>query len=105
MAEICKKVLDGFGMPVKWALSIVVQIFKVKGGIWDCSCYRAVFLLECGNKVVEWVLDKRLHRIVSVDEMQFIFMPVRGKIDALFVLRRLQKVYHAKGLTLCVLST
>ena len=28
MAEICQKVLDGFGMPAEWALSIVVQIFK-----------------------------------------------------------------------------
>ena len=26
MAEICQKILDGFGMPVEWALSIVVPI-------------------------------------------------------------------------------
>ena len=28
MAEICWKVLDGFGMPVEWVLSMVVPIFK-----------------------------------------------------------------------------
>ena len=28
MAEKCQKVLDGFDMPVEWALSIVAQIFK-----------------------------------------------------------------------------
>ena len=28
MAEICQKVLDGFGIPAEWALSIVVPIFK-----------------------------------------------------------------------------
>ena len=31
MAETCQKVLDGFGMPVEWAISIAVPIFKGKG--------------------------------------------------------------------------
>ena len=39
MAEICRKVLDRFGMPAEWALSIVVPIFKGKGDIHSCSCY------------------------------------------------------------------
>ena len=75
MAEICQKVLDGFGMPAELALSIVVAIFKGKGDIRNCSCYRAVKHLEHDMKVVERVLEKRLDRIVSVDEMQFEFMP------------------------------
>ena len=37
-------------------------------------------------KVVERVLEKRLRGIVTVDEMQFVFMPVRGTIDAVFIL-------------------
>ena len=48
-------------------------------------------------KVVERVLEKRLCTIVTVDEMQFDFMPERGTIDAVFILRRLQEEYHAKG--------
>ena len=75
MAKICKKVLDGFGMPAEWALSMVVPIFKRKGDISNCSCYSSVKLLDHGMKVVERVLDKRLCRIVTVDEMQFGFMP------------------------------
>ena len=47
-------------------------------------------------KVVDKVLEKRLHRIVTADEMQFCFMPQRGTIDAVFILRRLQEEYHAK---------
>ena len=39
MAEICQNVLDGFGMPVEWALRIVVPIFKGNGNIRNCSCY------------------------------------------------------------------
>ena len=32
--------------------------------------------------------------------MQFGFMPERGTIDAVFILRRMQEEYHAKGKTL-----
>ena len=41
-------------------------------------------------KVVERVLDKRLHRIVTVNKMQFGFRPERGIIDVAFILRRPQ---------------
>ena len=37
MAEICQKVLDGFGIPAEWAQSIVAPIFKGKGDITNCS--------------------------------------------------------------------
>ena len=29
--------------------------------------------------------------------MHFAFMPMRGTIDAVFILRRMQEEYHAKG--------
>ena len=34
--------------------------------------------------------------------MQFCFLPVRRIIDAVFILRRLQEVYHAIGKRLCM---
>ena len=46
--------------------------------------------------VVERVLEKRLHRIVSVDKMQSGLMPERGTINAGFILRGVQEEYHAK---------
>ena len=42
------------------------------------------------------VLEERLSRIVTVDEMQFGFMPERGTIDAVFIVIRQQKEYNAK---------
>ena len=87
-------------MPIEWVLSKVVPIFKGKDDIRNCSCYGAVKLLEHGMNVVERVLEKRLHRIVSVDEMLFGFMPERGTIDAAFILRRMQEECHAKGIKL-----
>ena len=53
-------------------------------------------------KVVKRVLEKRHQRIVTVNEMQFGFMPERGTIDAVFTLRRLQEEYLAKGKKLYV---
>ena len=81
----------------------MVPTFKGKGDIMNCSCYRAVKLLDNGMKVVEGVLEKRLCEILSFDEMQFGFMPQRETIDAAFILRWLQDEYHAKGKKLCVL--
>ena len=97
MAEICQKVLDGFGMPAEWALSIVVPIFMGKGYIRKCSCYGAVKLLEHGMKVVGRVLEEMFCRIVTVDEIQLGFMPVRGTVDAVFILCRMEEDYHTKG--------
>ena len=83
-------------MPAEWALSIVVPIFKGKGDIRNCGCYGDVELLDHGMKVVGSVLEKRPCIIVSVDEMQFGFMPEKGTIDAVFTVQRLQEEYHAK---------
>ena len=52
------------------------------------------------------VLEKRVCRIVTVDEMQLGLMPERGRIDAVFILRRMQEEYHAKGKScICALWT
>ena len=77
-----------------------------KGEIWIYSCYGAVKLHEYGIKLVERVLEKRLHRIVTFDKMLFGFMPERGTIYAVFILRRIQEECHAKGKScVCGLST
>ena len=34
---------------------------------------------------------------MTVHELQFGFLPERGTIDAVYILRRLQEEYHAKG--------
>ena len=75
----------------------MVPIFKGKGDIGNSSCYWAVNLHEQGMTVVESVMEKWLRWIVSVDEMLFGSMPERGTIDAVFILRRMQEEFHAKG--------
>ena len=93
MVELCQGVFDGRGMLDDWALSVMVPIFKGKGDAMSCGAYRGVKLLEHAMKIVEKVLEKRLRCMVNVDEMQFGFMPGKGTIDAVFILRRLQEEY------------
>ena len=53
-------------------------------------------LLEHGMNVLERVIQKRFCIIVSVGEWQIGFLPERGTIDAVFILRRMHEEYHAK---------
>ena len=48
------------------------------------------------------MLENRLTIIVTVNEIQFGFIPERVTIDAVFISRRLQEEYHAKGRELCM---
>ena len=90
MVQLCQSVLDGRGMPDELALRVVVPIFKGKGDAMSRGAYRGVKLLEHAMKIVENVLERRMRRMVKVDEMQFGFMPSKGTIDAVFILWRLQ---------------
>ena len=53
-------------------------------------------------KVVERIVETLIRDIVRIDDMQFGFMPGRGTIDAIFILRRIQENYLAKKLPLYV---
>jgi hypothetical protein len=96
MVKLCQGVLNGNGMPDDWAMSVIVPIFKGKGDAMSCGSYRGVKLLEHAMKIVERVLEKRIRKLVNVDEMQFGFMPGKGTTDAIFILRRLQEEYRDK---------
>ena len=57
---------------------------------------------EGGGKGVR----KRFPRIVFVDEMLLVLMPMRGTIVAVFIVRRTHEGYYAKGKSsMCVLWT
>ena len=46
---------------------------------------------------MQWKLLKRyLREIITIDDMQFGFMPGKNTIDALFISRRIQEEYLTK---------
>ena len=59
--------------------------------------HRGAKLLEHVMKILERVLEKRIRCLVNMNKVQFGFMPGRGTIDALFILRRMQEEYEDKG--------
>ena len=59
----------------------------------SCGAYKGVKLLEHAMKIVKKVLERRLRRMVKVDVIQFGFMPGKGTVYAVFILRRLQEEY------------
>ena len=60
------------------------------------NSYRVLKLLEHAVKLYEKILDGRLYEVVDTDKMQCGFMPGRGTVYTVFVLRRLWKIQSQK---------
>ena len=88
-------VKEGY-IPDDWRKSILVPVYKGKGDPLVCGSYRAIKLLEQPMKVLERVLEKRIRCQVSIDNMQFGFMPGKGTTDAIFIMRQVQEKHQAK---------
>ena len=62
----------------------------------SCGSCREVKLLEHAMKIVERVLERRIRTLVNLNEMQFGFMPGKGTVVLIFIVRRMQKEYQKK---------
>ena len=80
----------------------MVPIFKGKGDAMNRGAYRGVKLLEHAMKIVEKVLERKMRLMAKVDKMQFGFMPDKGTIDAVFILKGLQEKYLDKEKKICI---
>ena len=96
LTELCNQVVREGAIPREWQLSTLIPIFKGKGDPMECGSYRAVKLLEHGMKVLEGVLEKRLRQKVKIDDMQFGFVPGKGTVDAIFMVRQLHEKFLEK---------
>ena len=83
-------------VPEEWNESFIISLYKGKGDSLECGNYRGLKLLEVLLKVLERILETRIREQISIDEMQFGFMPGRGTTDAIFILRQLQEKYLGK---------
>ena len=84
-------------MPECWRKSDLIPVFKGKGDVRSCGNYRSIKLLEHGMKVTERIFERRLRKVVELDEMEMGFMPGRGTMDAIFILRQLMEKYEMAG--------
>ena len=82
-------------VPDDWHLSYIINLFKGKGDALCCGNYRGFKLQEQMMKILEHILNTIIQE-VSINNMQFGFMPGRGTTDAIFILRQLQEKYLQK---------
>ena len=91
LTELVNCIFLSESVPADWRNSILVPIFKQKGDPMECGNYRAIKLMEHTMKLYERILDARLRKVISIDEMQFGFMPGKSTIDPIFILRQRQE--------------
>ena len=90
MTDLINNIVKEGCIPDDWRKSILVPVYKGKGDPRVCGSYRDIKLLEQPMKVLERVLEKRIICQVSIDNMQFGFMPGKCTTDAIFIMRQVQ---------------
>ena len=96
MTDLINNIVKEGCIPNDWRKSILIPMYKGKGDTLVCGSYRAIKLLEQPMKVLERVLEKRIRCQVSIDNMQFGFMPGKRTTDAIFIMRQVQEKHQAK---------
>ena len=84
-------------LKIKIYIYIYIYIYKGKGDALERGNYRGLKLLDHVMKGMERVIEKIIRERISIDDMQFGFMPGRGTTDAIFILRQLQEKHLAKN--------
>ena len=95
LAHLVKSVIAEGVVPADWRDSIIVNLYKGKRDAFDCGNYRSLKLADHVMKLVEHVLERRIRKMVDIDEMQFGFVSRRSATEAVFIVRQLQEIYLA----------
>ena len=93
MTDLFNGILDEYKISEDWNTNWILNCFKNKGEATDRGNYKGLKLLEHLMKVFEKVIEEEIRRQVSIDSMQFGFMPGRSTIDAIFIALQLQERY------------
>ena len=80
-------------MPEQWKKSVLIPIYKTKGGPHCCGNYRGINLMSHTMKVLERIIEASLRDRVKISKQQYRFMPGKGTTNAIFALRMLMENY------------
>ena len=97
VADLANDMVRNGVIPSDWEDSFIINIYKGKGDALERGNYRGLKLLDHVMKGMERVIEKIIRESISIDDMQFGFMPGRGTTDAIFILRQLQEKHLAKN--------
>ena len=87
MHEILKRVWEEEQMQEEWKKSEIVPIYKQKVDPLECGNFRGIKLLEHGMKMFEKIVERRLRKLITVNNMQYGFCPGKGTADAVFIIQ------------------
>ena len=96
IAHLANRIIYESAIPEDWDLSCIINCFKGKGDALDRGNFRGLKLIDQVLKIVERIIESLIRSQISIDSMQFGFMPGRGTIDAVFILRQLHEKYLGK---------
>jgi len=96
LTSLFNKIISEGKIPSDWSLSWMTSVYKGKGDALECTSYRGIKLLDHALKVFERVMEKRLRRNVSIDQMQFGFRQGKSTTDAIFIVRQMQEKHLEK---------
>ena len=71
----------------------------------SCGSHRVVKLLEHDMKIVDRVLERRMQTLTNMNKMQFGFMPGKGTVDAIFIVKRMEEYQKTTRCCIRVLLT
>ena len=97
LTDLLNSIIHDQEMPCDWDMSVIKNCYKGKGDALVRGNYRGLKLLEHPMKLFERVIEQLIRESISIDDMQFGFMPGRGTTDAIFIVRQVQEKYIAKG--------
>lgn len=97
ITELMNHIIKEGCTPGDWNESFIVNCYKGKGDALERGNYRGLKLLDQVMKVMERIIERLIRAVVNINEMQFGFMPGRGTIDAIFIVRQLQEQYLLKN--------
>ncbi|KAF3642569.1 putative nogo-B receptor-like isoform X1 [Capsicum annuum] len=96
LTNLFNNIFKAAKMPKAWRWNTMIPLFKNKGDIQSCNNYWGIELLSHMMKIWERVVDRRLRKIVSISENQFVFMPGRSTTEAIHLVRRLVEQYRER---------
>ena len=94
--ELLNNIIKEEKVPGDWEKSIIINLFKGKGDAVERGNFRGLKLLEHLMKVFEKVIESHIRDVINIDDMQFGFMPGKGTMDAVFMVRQVQERFLDK---------
>lgn len=95
VTNLINKIIKDGVVPKEWNESYIINLYKGKGDALDRGNFRGLKLTDQVLKIMERVIEVIIRSQISIDSMQFGFMPGRTT-DAIFVLRQLHEKHITK---------